>query len=281
MMRKNTILLILPLLLGPVLVRAQERDTLLTLETMLTDDYLDTVNVRKTFSLNDYSTIGLQYGYGLCQTSFNPKKKQGMLETPMNVGVVFTHYERLFNTLPYFGLQVGFFKGQDGYKFKQDKDGDWGGNVDGATECTFDYVELPAMALAHIDLWHFKMMVGGGIYGGYRYKIQRSGESWMGFDPDFSEAFKDYEHQWDYGWTVTAGLGLVFDPLEFHLTGRLRSGLGSLYDADYYSPYYYRFAGTWDIVISAGIHVQLTKRTGKTTRQLRQQARQMIFNPQP
>ena len=36
----------------------------------------------------------------------------------------------------------------------------------------------------------------------------------------------------------------IFDPVEFHITGRLRDGLGSLYDPDYYSQYYYRFAGT-------------------------------------
>ena len=50
-----------------------------------------------------------------------------------------------------------------------------------------------------------------------------------------------------------------------------------MYDADYYSPYYYRFANTFDIVVSAGIHIQLTKRTGMTSRQLRRQAREMIY----
>lgn len=279
-MRKLLISIICLLAAYP-LVPAQERDTLLTVESELTDAFLDTVNVRKTLELNNYSTFGIQYGYGLCQTSFNPTKRQGLLRTPMNVGVVFTHYEKLFGYLPYFGLQVGFFKGQDGYRFKQNDEGEWQAHVDGTTECTFDYVEVPAMALGHLDLWHFKLMLGGGFYGAYRYKIDRTGEPSLGFDASFANSFKDYEHKLDYGWTVTAGFGLVFDPVEFHVTGRFRYGLGSLYDPDYYSEYYYRFAGTMDIVISAGIHIQLTKRTGKTTAQLRRQAREMIYNPQP
>lgn len=278
---KRVLTILLCLLAGFPSLMGQERDTLLTVDAELTDAYLDTVNVRKRLDLNNYSTFGIQYGYGLNQTSFNPTKRQGLLYTPMNVGIVFTHYEKLFGYLPYFGLQVGFFKGQDGYKFKQDDEGEWQGNVDGATQCTFDYVEIPAMALGHLDMWHFKLMVGGGFYGAYRYKIQRTGEPSLGFDEAFATSFKDYEHKLDYGWTVTAGLGLVFDPIEFHVTGRLRYGLGSLYDPDYYSEYYYRFAGTMDIIISAGIHIQLTKRSGKTTGQLRRQAREMIYNPQP
>ena len=276
---KRVLFLLTGLFLVPCWLMAQQRDTLASVELTLTDEYLDTVNVKKAFELNNYSTLGFQYGYGLNQTMFNPTKRQAMLYTPMNMGVVFTHYEKLFNYLPYFGLQLGFFKGQDGYKFKKNDEGDWTGNVDGTTECVFDYVEVPAMVLMHIDLRNFKMMAGGGLYGGYRYKVDRTGETWLGFDPNFATTFRDYEHQWDYGWTVTAGLGVVFDPIEFHLTGRLRYGLGSLYDADYYSPYYYRFANTFDIVISAGIHIQLTKRTGMTSRQLRRQAREMIFNP--
>ncbi len=278
MKKRLTILL---LALCPVLLQAQDRDTLLTIEPEITDAFLDTVNIRKTLNLNNYSTFGIQYGYGLCQTAFNPTKKQGMLETPMHVGIVFTHYEKLFGYLPYFGLQVGLFKGQDGYRFKKDDEGEWQGHVDGTTQCTFDYVEMPAMALGHLDLWHFKLLIGGGLYGAYRYKVDRTGEPSLGFDESFAHSFRDYEHKWDYGWTVTAGFGLVFDPVEFHVTGRFRYGLGSLYEPDYYSQYYYRFAGAMDIVISAGIHVQLTKRSGKTSQQLRRQAREMIYNPQP
>ena len=276
--------LLIAALLVPTLLSARETrprpDTLLTLETVLTDEYLDTVNIRKSLSLNDYTTIGVQYGYNVARMSFNPSKRQGSQYLPNQFGVLFTHYEKLFNYLPYFGLQVGFFKGQDGFRFKQNEEGEWSGHVDGAVEAVFDYVEMPAMALMHIDLWNFKMMVGGGLYGAWRYGVHREGETWLGFEPDFADRFRDYERQADFGWTVTAGIGLVFDPIEFHLTGRLRWGLNSLYEPDYYSPYYYRYAYPLDVVISAGVHIQLTKRTGKTSAQLRREARAIVYEQQ-
>lgn len=268
-------------LLLPLLLTAGNRfsrpDTLRTAADIWSDAYLDTVNIQKTLSLNDYTTVGIQYGYNAARMTFNPSKRQGIRYLPGQFGILFTHYEKLFNYLPYFGLQAGFFKGQDGFRFKQNDEGNWSGHVDGATEATFDYVEVPAMALAHIDLWNFKIMAGGGLYGAWRYNVHREGETYLGFDPDFSDAFRDYERRLDFGWTVTAGLGLVFDPVEFHVTGRLRWGLNSLYDPDYYSQYYYRYAYPLDIVISAGIHVQLTKRTGKTSSQLRREARSIVY----
>lgn len=276
---KKLILLLWAAFLPAFLLPAQSRrDTLVTLENFYSDEFLDTVSVQKTLSLNDYTSIGFQYGYNLARMTFNPAKRQGMLYEPNQFGLLITHYEKLFNYMPYFGLQAGLFKGRDGFRFKQNEEGEWSAHVDGATQAVFDYVEVPFMALAHIDLWNFKLLVGGGLYGAWRYNVHREGETWLGFEPDFSDSFKDYEHRLDYGWTVTAGFGLVFDPVEFHVTGRLRWGLNSLYDPDYYSPYYYRYAYPLDIVISAGIHVQLTKRTGKTSSQLRREARSIVYD---
>ena len=59
MKKRLTILL---LALCPVLLQAQDRDTLLTIEPEITDAFLDTVNIRKTLNLNNYSTFGIQYG---------------------------------------------------------------------------------------------------------------------------------------------------------------------------------------------------------------------------
>ena len=282
-MKKIRNILLSCLVFLPSLLSGQERTDTLTISLdQVTDEYLDTVNVEKAFQLNDYATIGVEYAYGLSLGNFNPVKRRGMLETPLNVGVYFTHYERLFNTLPYFGLQIGLCKGQDGYRFKYDeKDGTWSSHVDGATEVTYDYFEVPAMVLGHLDLPHFKLMAGGGLYGGYRYKVHRVGESSLGFNPDFSDTFRDYERKFDYGWTGKAGIGFVFDPVELHFTGRVRYGLHSLYDPDYMSEYYYRFAYPFDILISAGVHIQLTKRTGRTARQLRLQARESVYHPEP
>ena len=52
--------------------------------------------------------------------------------------------------------------------------------------------------------------------------------------------------------------------------------MGTLYDPDYYSKYYYRYAYPSNIVISLGLHFQLSKRTGKTRHQLKMEAREQL-----
>ena len=46
---------------------------------------------------------------------------------------------------------------------------------------------------------------------------------------------------------------------------------------NYNSEYYYRFAYPFDIIISGGIHIQLTRRTGKTRAQLKKEAKQLVY----
>ena len=49
------------------------------------------------------------------------------------------------------------------------------------------------------------------------------------------------------------------------------------YIDDYYSKYYYRYAYPSNIIISAGLHFQLTKRTGMTKNNLMKQAKEMVY----
>lgn len=252
------------------------KDTLTVgLEPVYSDEYLDTVDIKKTKVINDYSMVGVQYGIALNQMRFNPTKKQGMLMTPMNIGVMYTRYGKMFGYMPYFGFQTGLFYGQDGYVFKKDKEtGDYNESVDGATKATYTYLEVPMLAHLHIDVWHLKLIVNIGLYGAYRTGVEREGDR---MDPDYANKFYDYDRRFDYGIKGGAGIGLVLDPIEFHITATYRASLGTLYDPDYHSEYYYRFAYPSDIIISAGIHVQLTKRTGKTKAELRKEAKSSVY----
>ena len=56
-----------------------------------------------------------------------------------------------------------------------------------------------------------------------------------------------------------------------------KHSLSSLYEPDHYSEYYYRFAYPSNIIISAGIHFQLTKRTGQTKAELKKMAKEMVY----
>ena len=245
---------------------------------LFSDEYLDTVKMKKAKSINDYTMIGVQYGVSLSQMRFNPTKRQGMLILPYNFEITYTRYGKMFGYMPYFGFQTGVLFGQDGYVFKKNKEtGDYNESVDGATKAVYSYAEVPLLAHLHIDVWHLKLIVNLGLYAAYRLEVEREGER---LDPQYANTFYDYDRRFDYGAKAGAGIGLILDPIEFHIQATYRASLGSLYRPNYYSEYYYRFAYPSDILITAGIHIQLTKRTGKTKAALKKEAKALIYNDQ-
>ena len=236
--------------------------------------YLDTVNIDNTLHLNDYSMIGVNYGIGRAQAVFNPPKEQGSQTIPSYYGITYTKYGKFFGYMPYFGLQIGLFKGTDGYAFKPNKDGEYNVTVEGARKVTYDFIEVPLVAQFHIDTHNFKLLADGGMYVGYRYKIHREGDFKY---PDLMDDFTDYENKWDYGFKAAAGFGLVFSPIELHVKLNMRYGLGSFYKPDYADREYYRFAYPFDLILSVGIHYQLSRRSGKTKSQLKEEARKIVY----
>lgn len=247
-----------------------------TLAVTFSKEYLDTVKLKRKFLMNDYSSIGIEYGVSLNRVSFTPTTPQSMLLSSRNIGVTYTRYGKMFGYMPYFGFQVGLFYGQDGYKTKQNKESEVRPTVDGAYQAIFDYVEVPLLAIFHMDVLKFRIMADLGIYGGYRLSVDRMGDD--SFNPDYKDKFYDYEIRTDYGLKGGGGFALLFDPFEFFVRAQIKYSWSSLCKSDYKSEYYSNYAYPFDIVISAGIQFQLSKRTGKTKAQLRKEAREMVYN---
>ncbi len=241
-----------------------------------TDSYLDTVTVERVFKLNDYSLLGVEYGVSFSRMSFNPPQTQTNLFSPNTFGIFYTRYGKMFNYLPYFGFKVGFRYSHEGYKFKENKDTKTTYNIEGATEAIMDVAEIPLMAHLHLDGLHYKIMADLGIYGGYRLNIKRTGDA---VDESIANSFKDTDRRFDYGICGGVGFGLVFDPVEFHINVNVRYSWGTIYDPDYVSKDYYRFAYPFDIMATAGVYFQLTRRTGRSKAQLRREAYDQVYNP--
>lgn len=246
----------------------------------LTDEQLDTINVKKKLSINDYTMFGVQYGAGLSQVIWNPSQKQDMVFTPLNVGFTFTTYQKMFGYMPYFGFQVGAFYAREGYQFKYNKDKDYTYKIEGAEKALIDVVEVPMFFQFHYDMWNFKIMAQLGCFGGYRLSIQRFPGITGSVSEDVRNSFMDTDRRWDYGIKGGVGFGLVFDPIEIHFQAMYKHSLSSLYEPDHYSKYYYRFAYPSNIIISVGVHYHLTKRSGKTKAEIKAMAKDMIYNPQ-
>lgn len=234
--------------------------------------YLDSLDIRKKNIINDYSMLGLQYGVGLSQVMWNPSMRQTFLFVPYNIGIMYTRYGKMFGYMPYFGFQAGIIYTQEGYKFESDDDG-YTPDVEGAYQAVMDVVEIPFMAHCHFDFWKMKVIADIGFFGGYRLGIHRSGPD---VDPSIRNSFLKTDRRFDYGIKGGLGFGFIFDPVEIHITAMYKYSMGTLYDPDYYSKYYYRYAYPSNIVISLGLHFHLSKRTGKTRHQLKMEAREQL-----
>lgn len=243
----------------------------------LTDAQLDTMNVKKKLVINDYSMVGVHYGVGLSRVMWNPSQKQEMVFMPYNIGVTYTKYGKMFGYMPYFGLQAGILFTQEGYQFKYNEDKDYIYRVEGAEKAIIDVVEVPLLFQFHLDMWNFKIMANIGAYGGYRLSIERfAGEHGSVAEED-RYTFMDTDIRWDYGIKGGVGFGIVFDPFEIHFQASYKHSFASLYEPDHYSKYYYRFAYPSNIVISAGLHFHISRRTGMSKADIRRKAREIIY----
>lgn len=243
----------------------------------LTNEFLDTLNINKKLHLNDYSMIGFQYGVSLSQMSWNPRQKQEMLFIPVNFGVTYTKYGKMFGYMPYFGIQVGLFYAREGYRFKYNEETEYTYKIQGAESAVMEVVELPVLSHLHIDFWKAKIIAQVGFFGGYRLSIHRFPGITGKVKPEIENSFLDTDRRWDYGIKAGLGFGLVFDPFEIHIQAMYKHSWSSIYQPDHYSQYYYRFAYPSNIIISAGLHFHLSRRTGMTRQELKKTAKEMVY----
>ena len=238
-----------------------------------------TVTVETYADINDYDLLGVNFGMVWSQMQFNPPVKQEWMIHPFYVSVNYTHYLKMFDYMPFFGYQIGVAYGKEGYRFKENKDTGTIYTIEGATEAEIDVFEVPFLAHFHYDALHFKIMANAGLYGGYRRTITRTGPN---VTAGLEHAFKDTDRQPEYGLQGGAGIGFIFSPWEFHFNALLRYSWSSLYTPDSsnskYNQYYYRFAYPLDVNVTLGIYYQLTKRTGRTSKDLKRQAKDIVIN---
>ena len=246
----------------------------------ITDEQLDTIDVTKKLIINDYSMVGVQYGVGLSRVSWNPSQKQDHVFTPLNVGVTFTTYGKMFGYMPYFGMQTGIFYAREGYQFKYNEEKDYTYHIVGAERALIDVIEVPLLFQFHYDMWNMKILAQVGCYGGYRLSIERfdTHVTNVTLKPEYQHSFLETDRRWDYGIKGGGGFALVYDPVELQFMVSYKHALASLYEPDYNSKYFYRFAYPYNFIFSVGANFHITKRTGKTKADLKKQAREMVYN---
>ena len=259
-----SLLLIFCFLCAPGALQAQEVEWTDTLETAPANKLI-----------NDYVLIGVNYGVSFSNMYYAPARHNRAWQfSPNYVSVMFTKYSKLFDRIPMFGLTIGVAHGYEGFGFLRDPETGASQDLDGAEQGCIEVFEIPAFLQIHKDFHPVKAMALGGIYGGWRNSISRSGPD---LDKEFEHSFRPYERRWDYGFQGGAGFALMFDPVEIHFNALFRWSWSSLNEPDYISKERYRYAYPLDIIATVGVHFQLTKRSGKTTAQLRREAREIVY----
>lgn len=246
----------------------RQRDT-----TKYSDTFLDTVQVNNVFVVNDYVLMGFEAGVGFNRMQFNPPYLQKWKYNPEYYEFTVTKYGRLFGYMRYFGIKFGVAYGHEGYLMKANDEG-MIAVIEGATDVTYDVLEVPVLSHFHYDLPHFKIMADVGPYAGYRLNIKRDGPY---VEDDVRDIFLDTDIRFDYGLKGGLGFALVFDPVEFHVNAKVRYSWSRIFEPDYASQYYYRYAYPFDLMVTAGLHFQLSKKTGKTKSMIRKEAYDIVF----
>ena len=242
--------------------------------------YLDTVKI-KVPDLNNYSSIGVSFGVTSAYMSFNPSHRQHHTYYPGYASLRFTHYEKMFDYLPYFGWQIGIEYGHEGYRFRKEEDMLY---KERSNRIKMEVVEVPFLAMIHYDTRWMKFFAEVGLYGGYRLSVER-------FGPYVEEAYRyswyDSDRQIDYGLQGGVGIGFFLGQFEFFALAQLRYGWSSIFEPDSQFPVgsgyedrnavYWRFAYPMDYIFSFGVNYALGKRYGKTRQDLKREAYDIVY----
>ena len=242
----------------------------------VTDDYLDNASLPKAARINDYWIVGVHGGISLEHGYFNPSRDVHFYPKMPVYGFSITRFATMMNTFPNLGMEFGFQHNYEGYKFKEfEMNGEiYIHDIDGANEAYMEVPEVFLLTHGHIDMGRYvKINLKGGVFGGYRMNITRIGSH---VESEYVNAFYDTDNRWTYGIQGGLGLGLMLDPIEFHVGVQIKWGWSPFCPPDKYSPYYYRYVYPLDGAVTFGVYYQLTKRRGHTRSSLRRMARQYV-----
>ncbi len=283
-------LLIALLLLVPASLLAQEPE-FFSLPDPVTNEYLDTVQIKRQNRPNNNWLIGAFGGATLLNGYFNPTWASEIAVHYPTYGFSIIKNATMMNMFPNVGLELGFQYTWEGYRFKYSKET---GNVryvssTYAYEAAMRVPEIFVLTHGHFDISdHFKILAKVGFFAGYRESVDRKA-FWehpnITFNPtdavrekfeSVRNTFQDDENRWTGGMAAGPGIAIMFDPIEIHINALVKWGWITFYDPDFTGEgFYYRYAYPLDAAVTLGLYYQLTPRVGRSRGDLRRLAREM------
>jgi hypothetical protein len=263
----------------------------------VTDEYLDNASLPEKSRINDYWIVGVHGGVSFEHGYYNPSRQVSFYHHMPVYGFSITRFATMMNTFPNLGMEIGFQHNYEGYYFKEfevnagtDRAFFTRSEIDGYQEAYMEVPEVFVLTHGHLDMGRYvKINIKGGVYAGYRMNITRIHDTSYDspdnppFDYTYAHSFMDTDNRWSYGIQGGLGLGLMLDPVEFHVGVQIKWGWSPFCPPDKYNQFSYRYAYPLDGAVTFGVYYQLTKRRGHTRSSLRSMARQYVkeeLNPE-
>lgn len=282
----------LSMLAATALFAQVEMPDFYSLPDPVTNEYLDTVQVVKQKKPNNNWLIGGFGGATGLMGYFNPTWSSEIAFHYPTWGFSIIKNATMMNMFPNVGLEFGFQNTFEGYRFKRSKETGTVRYVSStyAYDAVMRVPEVFMLTHGHFDIGdHFKLLLKVGIFGGYRLTVDRKA-FWEHPEIDFTPSaavldhfnevkntFQDDENRWTAGLAGGPGFALMFDPFEIHVNALVKWGWITFYDPDFLGEgYYYRYAYPLDAALTIGLYYQLTPRIGRSRRDLRRLAREMV-----
>ncbi len=200
----------------------------------LDDDFSNILNFEEAKPYKSTHMLGVKYSYHISTVKCTPDIGAGYEFLDRNLSVMYTYYNSMWNSLPYFGLTTGIKYGTEGFTSSKTNYG-----------YTYDIVEMPVLSEFHIDVSRFRILAEIGGYCGYKLKTDKPG----GFD--------NYDIRYDYGLEAGGGVALIFKPFELQLKGEYKYSLCSDFHANKFSDIYWIYCYPRNIMISCGLYIHL------------------------
>ena len=195
--------------------------------------------------------IGVKYGFANCNLSFDKKINQKGITSGKEIGIFYTYYHSLWNTMPYFGLSVGVQMAESGFKLVNDgyfPPEDQPQDNLPEEEYRYRIIQIPVISQFRVEFWRMRAMLNLGCYGSYKISAVKEGQ------------YSQNVNKPEVGVIGGGGLAFIFHPFELHLEANYHYAFSLYFKPDTFSERVWYLGHNSRLVFNLGLFFSLDKK---------------------
>ena len=195
--------------------------------------------------------IGVKYGFANCNLSFDKKINQKGITSGKEIGIFYTYYHSLWNTMPYFGLSVGVQMAESGFKLVNDgyfPPEDQPQDNLPEEEYRYRIIQIPVISQFRVEFWRMRAMLNLGCYGSYKISAIKEGQ------------YSQNVNKPEVGVIGGGGLAFIFHPFELHLEANYHYAFSLYFKPDTFSERVWYLGHNSRLVFNVGLFFSLDKK---------------------